>query len=94
MMAITLPSDTLSPSFTLSALTTPSAIAGTSIVALSDSRVTRPWSFFTVSPTATSSSITGTSPWPPMSGTLLSMSAMPVLRQSMARRMSASSCAR
>src|SRR6478672_11413315 len=53
-----------------------SASAGTSMVALSDSSVTRPWSFYTVSPTATRISITGTSLWPPMSGTLLSMSAM------------------
>jgi len=31
------------------------------MVALSDSSVIRPWSFFTVSPTDTSTSITGTS---------------------------------
>src|SRR6478672_123194 len=74
--AITAPSETASPSLTFSALITPSAIAGTSMVALSDSSVTRPWSFFTVSPTATRISMTGTSPWLPMSGTLLSMSAM------------------
>jgi hypothetical protein len=42
-------------------LTTPAAEDGTSSVALSDSRVSSPWSFFTVSPTATSISITGTS---------------------------------
>ena len=34
--------------------------AGTSMVALSDSSVSRPWSFFTVSPGATRISITGT----------------------------------
>src|SRR6188768_548541 len=55
------PSDSVSPSFTLISLTTPAAEDGTSSVALSDSRVSRPWSFFTVSPTATSISITGTS---------------------------------
>ena len=57
----TLPSDSLSPTLTMTSATTPSAEDGTSSVALSDSRVTRPWSFFTVSPTATSTSITGTS---------------------------------
>ena len=60
-IATTLPSDSLSPIFTFNSLTTPAADDGTSIVALSDSSVTRPWSFFTVSPTATSISITGTS---------------------------------
>jgi hypothetical protein len=59
-IAITAPSATLSPILTLIDLTTPSAEDGTSIVALSDSSVTRPWSFLTVSPTATSSSMTGT----------------------------------
>ena len=39
----------------------PAAEDGTSSVALSDSSVTRPWSFFTVSPTATRISMTGTS---------------------------------
>src|SRR5690606_33266764 len=57
----TAPSDSVSPSLTFSSLTTPAAEDGTSSVALSDSRVTRPWSFFTVSPTATNISITGTS---------------------------------
>ena len=55
------PSESLSPTLTLMSRTTPSAVEGTSRVALSDSRVTRPWSLFTVSPTATSTSITGTS---------------------------------
>src|SRR5688572_14294537 len=59
--ATTLPSDSLSPTFTLSSTTRPAADDGTSIVALSDSSVTRPWSLATVSPTATSTSITGTS---------------------------------
>src|SRR5690606_30265602 len=40
-----------------------------SMVALSDSSVIRPWSFSTVSPGATRTSITGTSSKPPMSGT-------------------------
>ncbi|MNE99736.1 hypothetical protein D3C80_1984590 [compost metagenome] len=59
--ATTLPSDRLSPSLTLISLTTPATEDGTSMVALSLSSVTRPWSFFTVSPTATSTSITGIS---------------------------------
>jgi len=60
-MAITLPSDTVSPTLTLSSLTTPANGAGTSMVALSDSRVMSPWSFSTRSPGLTSTSITGTS---------------------------------
>jgi len=59
--ATTLPSDRVSPTLTLISLTTPATADGTSIVALSDSSVTRPWSFTTVSPTATSTSITGMS---------------------------------
>ena len=58
--ATTSPCDSASPSLTFSSLTTPSAVDGTSSVALSDSSVTRPWSFLTVSPTLTSTSITGT----------------------------------
>jgi len=46
---------------TFNSRTTPANGAGTSIVALSDSSVTRPWSAFTRSPGATSNSITGTS---------------------------------
>src|SRR5690606_24836261 len=61
IIATTPPSDRLSPTLTLSSFTTPANGDGTSIVALSDSSVTRPWSFATVSPTATSTSITGTS---------------------------------
>src|SRR5690606_19884893 len=67
--ATTAPSDSVSPTLTLSSRTTPACEDGTSIVALSDSSVTRPWSMATVSPTATSTSITGTSLKPPMSGT-------------------------
>jgi hypothetical protein len=59
--ATTLPSETVSPTLSLSSRTTPANGAGTSIVALSDSSVTRPWSCATVSPSATSTSITGTS---------------------------------
>src|SRR4029453_11047047 len=77
-IAITEPSLTLSPTLTFSSLTTPSADDGTSIVALSDSSVTRPWSLRTVSPTETSSSITGMPSKSPMSGTLTSMLAMRV----------------
>ena len=58
--ATTAPSDRVSPTLTFSSLTTPAADEGTSIVALSDSSVTRPWSLATVSPTRTSTSITGT----------------------------------
>jgi hypothetical protein len=57
--ATTLPSDSVSPILTLISLTTPATADGTSIVALSDSSVTKPWSLATVSPTATSTSITG-----------------------------------
>src|SRR5690606_32914397 len=72
MMATSEPSDSVSPTFTFSSRTTPANGDGTSIVALSDSSVTRPWSFATVSPGATSTSITGTSSKPPMSGTFTS----------------------
>jgi hypothetical protein len=49
----------VSPTLTLISLTTPATDDGTSMVALSLSSVTRPWSFLTVSPTATSTSMTG-----------------------------------
>ena len=58
--ATTCPSAISSPSLTLISLTTPATEEGTSIVALSDSRVIRPWSFVTVSPGLTRISITGT----------------------------------
>src|SRR5439155_3116371 len=67
---ITLPSLTLSPTLTLSSLTTPADGAGTSMVALSDSSVTRASSGLTESPGLTKISITGTSLNSPMSGTL------------------------
>ena len=69
----TLPSLTLSPTFTLSVLTRPAIGAGTSIVALSDSSVTSGSSAFTRSPGFTKISITGTSVKSPMSGTLISV---------------------
>jgi hypothetical protein len=59
MMATTVPSATSSPSLTLSSLTTPATEDGTSMVALSDSSVISPWSFLTVSPGCTSTSMTG-----------------------------------
>ena len=67
-----LPSLTLSPSLTRISLTTPESGAGTSIVAFSDSSETNGSSAFTVSPTLTNISITGTSLKSPMSGTLMS----------------------
>ncbi len=66
--AMTVPSEASSPTFSLSSRTTPANGAGTSMVALSDSSVTSPWSLATVSPTFTSTSITGTFSLP-MSGT-------------------------
>jgi hypothetical protein len=57
----TAPSEILSPSFTFTSLTTPATLLGTSIVALSDSRVTKASSSLMVSPTATQTSMTGTS---------------------------------
>ncbi len=59
--ATSAPCESESPSFTLISLTTPDTDDGTSMVALSDSSVTRLWSLLTVSPTDTSTSITGTS---------------------------------
>jgi hypothetical protein len=46
---------------TFTSLTTPATLLGTSIVALSDSRVIRASSILTVSPAWTQTSITGTS---------------------------------
>src|SRR5271167_4775315 len=70
---IGLPSLTLSPTLTLSSLTVPATGAGTSMVALSDSRVTSESSAFTASPGLTNTSMTGTSLKSPMSGTLTSI---------------------
>ena len=57
----TVPSLTVSPTLTRTSWTFPAAVAGTSMVALSDSRVTRGSSSATTSPGATCTSITGTS---------------------------------
>src|SRR5437763_1373605 len=64
-----LPSETLSPTLTLSSATLPATGEGTSIVALSDSSVTSGFSVLTASPAFTSTSMTGTSWKSPMSGT-------------------------
>jgi hypothetical protein len=69
---ITVPSDTASPTAIFSSVMVPATGAGTSRVALSDSRVTSGSSAATVSPAATWISITGTSEKSPMSGTLIS----------------------
>src|SRR6185437_1604349 len=69
---IVLPCETLSPTFTATVLTMPSAGDGTSIVALSDSSVTSGSSALTAAPGSTSTSMTGTSRKSPMSGTLTS----------------------
>ena len=57
----TVPSLTVSPTLTRTSWTLPAAVAGTSMVALSDSRVTRGSSSATTSPVVTCTSITGTS---------------------------------
>src|SRR5829696_7056108 len=57
----TVPSLTVSPTLTLTSCTFPAAVAGTSMVALSDSSVTRGSSSATTSPGDTCTSITGTS---------------------------------
>jgi hypothetical protein len=68
-----LPSDTVSPTLTLSSLTTPAAGEGTSIVALSDSSVISGSSGCTWSPGEARTSMTGTSEKSPMSGTRTSI---------------------
>ena len=65
----TVPCLTLSPSLTLSSFTTPAALEGISIDALSDSTVRSDWSALMLSPGLTNSSITVTSSKSPMSGT-------------------------
>src|SRR5436309_3056811 len=72
-VTIRLPSETLSPTLTLSAVIVPPEGEGTSIVALSDSSVISASSAFTVSPALTCTSITGTSLKSPMSGTRTSI---------------------
>src|SRR2546429_8048858 len=66
---ISVPSETLSPTFTFSSAIVPPTGDGTSIVALSDSSVINASSGFTASPLFTCTSITGTSLKSPMSGT-------------------------
>src|SRR5215211_7092417 len=73
------PSLTSSPTDTARRWTTPSAGEGTSMVALSDSRVMSGSSGATVSPAATWTSITGTPLKSPMSGTLTSMASVVVV---------------
>ena len=68
-----MPSPTRSPTLTLSPATVPAAGDGTSMVALSDSSVSSGSSALTVAPSATWTSITGTSLKSPMSGTLTSI---------------------
>ena len=70
---MTVPSETLSPTPTLMSLMVPAKGAGTSMVALSDSRVISESSFSTVSPALTRTSMTSTSSKSPMSGTLISL---------------------
>ena len=65
------PSFRRSPSLTFRLLITPALGAGISMLALSDSRVSRLWSASMRSPTLTSSSITSPSPLP-ISGTRIS----------------------
>src|SRR6187402_46575 len=67
------PGDTLPPLATCTFSTTPLAVDGTSIVALSVSSVTSGVSKSTVSPGFTSTSMTDTESKLPMSGTLTSM---------------------
>src|SRR4051812_38524300 len=66
---MTVPSETVSPTDTLSSPTVPAAGDGTSIVALSDSSVMSGSSSATVSPGDTMTSMIGTSAKSPMSGT-------------------------
>src|SRR4051794_41132410 len=66
---ITVPSETVSPTDTLSSPIVPAAGDGTSIVALSDSSVISGSSSATVSPGETRTSMIGTSEKSPMSGT-------------------------
>src|SRR5215216_2233473 len=70
---MTVPSLTVSPTLTLTSWTWPEAVEGTSMVALSDSRVTSGSSSATTSPGATCTSIIGTSWKSPMSGTAISV---------------------
>ena len=66
---MTVPWLTLSPTLILTAVTLPAAVDGTSMVALSVSKVIKVSSTATVSPTFTATSITSTPLLSPMSGT-------------------------
>src|ERR1700689_1555039 len=68
-MARTSPCETLSPTRTLTSRMRPASVAGTSIVAFSDSNSTSGASFSIVSPVLMNTEITGTPVKPPMSGT-------------------------
>ena len=72
MRAISVPIDTLSPTFARTSATVPATGEGTSIVALSDSSEISDCSALTTSPGFTSTSMTGTSLKSPMSGTFTS----------------------
>src|SRR5438445_12002223 len=78
-VSTTVPSDTLSPTLTLTDCTVPPSGDGTSIVALSDSTEMSASSAFTVSPALTNTSITGMSLKSPISGTRSSATSAPVL---------------
>src|SRR5436190_9133855 len=78
-VSTTVPSDTLSPTLTLTDCTVPPSGDGTSIVALSDSSEMSGSSAFTVSPALTNTSITGMSLKSPMSGTRTSATPSAVL---------------
>ena len=73
MRAISVPIDTLSPTFATTSATVPAIGDGTSIVALSDSSVTSDCSALTTSPGFTRISMIGTSLKSPMSGTFTSI---------------------
>ena len=73
-----MPSDTLSPSLTLSSAIFPAAGDGISMVALSDSTVISDCSADTVSPGFTRTSMIATSLKSPMSGTLTVMGPLAV----------------
>ena len=69
-----MPRETVSPTATRISVTVPAVSAGTSIVALSDSRVSSGSSRATSLPTATWTSMIGTSVKSPMSGTSTTIS--------------------
>ena len=73
------PCFTLSPVEMYTSLTVPAWLEGTSMVALSVSKVIKPSSCSITSPTDTSTSITSTSPSSPMSGTATSTIALAVV---------------